>query len=63
LKIPGLTPKRVIGGCIAGPALGLTLYGVLRIGEGWRYTPVVFVEVFLLGIGLFSIWVFNNSEK
>ncbi|MGA2918695.1 hypothetical protein [Methanoregula sp.] len=56
MKIPGFTPKLLTGACIAGPVLGLILYAVLRISDGWRYTPVVFAAVFLLGVGSFSVW-------
>jgi hypothetical protein len=35
---------------------GLTLYAVLRICDGWQYTPVVFAAVFLLGVGAFGMW-------
>jgi hypothetical protein len=63
LKIPGFTPKLLTGACIAGPVLGLILYAVLRVGDGWRYTPLLFVSVFLLGIGSFGIWAFWFSDE
>ena len=63
LNIPGFTPKLLASACIAGPAIGLTLYGVLRVCGGWQYTPLVFAAVFLLGIGLFSTWVWYFSGE
>jgi len=63
LNIPGFTKKRLIGAFITGPVLGLALYAVLRVCDGWRYTPVVFVAVFLLGIGSFSVWTFWFSDE
>jgi hypothetical protein len=63
LNIPGFTPKLLTSACIAGPVLGLVLYAVLRIGDGWQYTPLVFVAVFLLGIGLYSTWVWYFSGE
>jgi hypothetical protein len=63
LKIPGFTPKLLAGACIAGPVIGLMLYGVLRVFDGCRYTPVVFLSVFLLGIGSFSTWAWYSGEE
>jgi len=60
---PGFIPKLLTGTCITGPILGLALYAVLRICDGWRYTPVVFVAVFLLGIESFSVWTFWFSDE
>jgi hypothetical protein len=63
LKIPGFTPKLLTGACSAGPVLGLMLYTVLRAGDGWRYTPLVFAAVFLLGVASFSVWAFWFSGE
>jgi len=63
LNIPGFTPKLLASACIAGPVLGLVLYAVLRICDGWQYTPLVFAAVFLLGIGLFSTWVWYYGRE
>jgi hypothetical protein len=46
-----------------GPVLGLMLYAILRIGDGWRYTPVVFAAVFLLGVGAFSVWAWYYGRE
>jgi hypothetical protein len=46
-----------------GPVIGLVLYGVLREFGGWRYTPVVFVAVFLPGIGFLIVWARNSGEE
>ena len=46
-----------------GPVIGLMLYGVLRVCDGWRFTPVVFVSIFILGIASFSTWAFWFSDK
>jgi len=62
LNIPGFTPKLLAGACIAGPIIGLVLYAILREFGGWRYTPVLFASVFLLGIGSFSAWAFWFSD-
>ena len=58
-----VAPKLLAGACITGPILGLTLYAVLRVFGGWRYTPLVFASVFLLGIGLFSTWAWYSSGE
>ena len=62
LKIPGFTPKLLAGACIAGPLIGLTLYAILRVFDGWRYMPVVFASVFLLGMGSFSVWAWYYGD-
>jgi hypothetical protein len=55
---PGVIPK-----LLTGPIRGLALYAVLRVCDGWRYTPVICSGVFLLGIGLFSVWTFWFSNE
>jgi hypothetical protein len=63
LYIPGFTKKRLIGSCIAGPAIGLMLYGVLRVSGGWQYTPVVFLSVFILAMGSFATWAWYYGDE
>jgi hypothetical protein len=58
-------PHRIspLDACIAGPILGLTLYAVLRVFDGGRYTPLVFAAVFLPGVGAFSVWAWYFCEE
>jgi hypothetical protein len=49
--------------CIAGPVIGLSLYGVLRVCGGWRYMPIIFAAVSLLEMGSYCAWIFCFSGE